>query len=169
MTTSHSTDAETTEALAKRLTEEIRATALLGADRLEELLIQAVESRVWLALNHAKCSDYLFAEFGELPLRLTPEGRTRVFNIMKNDGAMSLRDIARVTGYSKDTVNRALPRVSNETRSEEKPLRPFACALRSARRTRKIAEADAKEIVTAGAGVAGPQEPQCCNCRIGGL
>jgi len=64
---------------------------------------------------------------------------------------MSLRDIAKVTGHSKDTVHRALPPVANETKSDDKASRPFAFALRSARRARMTA-AHANKIVEAGQG-----------------
>ncbi len=101
---------------ALRLTESIKQTAESSAKEIAKLLIQAVEGRAWDALGFRTCADYLTIIFGEIPLRLSAEDRGQVFSVLHQSGKMSLREIAKVSGYSKDTVSRSLHgRVSNET------------------------------------------------------
>ena len=95
---------------ARALTDRIK----VGVEAVWELIKQAYTERAWDALGYSSWDDYCTREFGTSRLRLPREERAEILPSLRESG-MSLRAIATATGLSKDTVQRELSGVSNET------------------------------------------------------
>jgi hypothetical protein len=138
---------------ARALTDHIKTTATSGAKEIAKSLIAAVHMHAWEPLNYPTCAEYLLTEMGEVPLRLSVDDRADVFRAMRDEGGMNLRDIGTVTGYSKDTVQRA---VSDETKDKpsDNSSHPTAALSRFRKRVQKDYADDAvTALVQAGFGL----------------
>lgn len=95
---------------ARAITDRIK----VGVEAVWELIKQAYTERAWESLGYTSWDDYCTREFGTSRLRLPREERAETLPSLRESG-MSLRAIATATGLSKDTVQRELAGVSNET------------------------------------------------------
>lgn len=102
---------------AERLTSRIRLLVGSVADtmgKLRDLVHEAKSSGAHDALGYASWSAYLLDLFGDEPLRLTRDVRRELVAELSEQG-LSTRAIAPIVGVSKDTVQRDIAGVSNET------------------------------------------------------
>jgi hypothetical protein len=106
-----------TEAKAKALTKKIQT----GLEDTVNLLQQAWEGRIWLALGHKTWDDYVKAEFPTAPLALPMSKRKPTVASLAERG-WSSRAIATVTGVDKDTVNQDIRDVKAEQLAENPPV-----------------------------------------------
>jgi transposase-like protein len=104
------TDGVLSEALARRLTDDIKAAVADVWLRISE----AYQGRAWLALGYDSWDAYCAAEFAGGRLQLPREERREIVASLRESG-LSVRAIASATGSSKSAVSRALPTVPNGT------------------------------------------------------
>lgn len=88
---------------ARRLTDQIK----VGIEAVWQLIEQAWQGRVWIALGYSSWDDYCTREFGTSRIKLPREERHEVVASMRELG-MSTRAIASATGTSDGTVRNAL-------------------------------------------------------------
>lgn len=86
---------------ARRLTDQIK----VAVEATWQLVIQAYESRAWLALGYSSWDDYCSREFGACRLRLPREERQEIVGSLR-DAGLSIRAIAAATGVGRGTVER---------------------------------------------------------------
>lgn len=112
---------------ANRRVERMRHHATAMHDSAQSLLKtmhQARELEDHLTLGYASWPALLVDVFGAEPLRLSREVRREVVAEM-SDAGMSVRAIAPLVGVSKDTVQRDITGVSNETPGPAESLAPI--------------------------------------------
>lgn len=90
-------------ATARSLTDKIK----IGLEMTWQLVTNAYEGRVWVALGYASWDEYCIREFGTSRLRLPREERDEIVASLASSG-MSERAIASATGLGNGTVHRAL-------------------------------------------------------------
>lgn len=91
-----------------------------NATEVQAKITLAYQRRAWIALGYEDWGDLVTKEFKSAKrAKLPTADRTELHAQMRKSG-MSYRAIAEVTGASKDTVQRDVASVSNET--EQKPL-----------------------------------------------
>jgi hypothetical protein len=99
-----------TETDARAITDRIKSSM----SDLMTLVVEAHIGRVWIALGYKSWPKYIKGEFQHAPLHFPAEERKAVVALLRGQG-MSTRAIGAATGVSKDTVQRELAGVSNET------------------------------------------------------
>lgn len=101
---------------ARRLTDQIK----LAVDATWNMVIEAYETRAWVALRYSSWDDYCTSEFGTSRLRLPREDRKEVVASLR-DAGLSIRAIAAATGVGIGTVHRELAPVPNGTPEVDPP------------------------------------------------
>lgn len=113
-----------TETDARKLTERIRITAHNYTEakaKLLELVQEAKDGGAHEALGYASWTAYLAEVLGDEPLRLARDDRQDMVKVLSAEG-MSTRAIAPIVGSSKDTVQRDIAGVSDETPAPAAPV-----------------------------------------------
>ena len=94
---------------ARQLTDKIRA----GLEGVYQLIIEAFQRRIWVALGYNSWDEYVRREFGNLALRPPLEARDEVIQSMR-DAGMSLRSIGTATQMHYSTVSKQLDKAGVE-------------------------------------------------------
>lgn len=88
---------------ARQITEELRQHVTVSAD----LIVEAYQGRVWIAMGYATWDAYTVGEFAGSLLRLPREERNEAIQSLRSQG-LSLRAIASATGVSHTEAKRTL-------------------------------------------------------------
>jgi transposase len=91
---------------ARKHTDELK-NLLRDIEKIPELIAEAYERRVWLALDYESWPAYVSGEFGDIRLVHSEEERQKLAEFLNMRG-LSVRAIASVVGAGKSTVARDL-------------------------------------------------------------